>query len=178
MVIVIAVVALAVDLTGSHHKTNNPGVPASALAHTATGTTEPATVPPTTVPPTTVPPPPTPAQYEASCTNSPAYGALSSPNAAQGTCVNYQAQVFQYDSNTGSTEMLVDVTNDGYGFWSNVVELQLPPSAVAQNFIENDVIQFWGITTGTDTYTTKIGGTDTVPVVDVKYATLVTAASS
>jgi hypothetical protein len=164
MVIVIAVVALAVDLTGSHHKTNNPGVPASALAHTATGTTEPATVPPTTVPPTTVPPPPTPAQYEASCTNSPAYGALSSPNAAQGTCVNYQAQV--------------DVTNDGYGFWSNVVELQLPPSAVAQNFIENDVIQFWGITTGTDTYTTKIGGTDTVPVVDVKYATLVTAASS
>ena len=151
----------------------------SSASTTVPRTTVPrTTVPPTTVPPTTVPPAPTAAQYEASCTNSPAYGELSSPNAAQGTCVNYQAQVFQYDSNTGSTEMLVDVTNDGYGLWTNAVELQLAPSVVAQNLIQNDVIRFWGTTSGSVSYATEAGGTNTVPVVDVEDATLVSAASS
>jgi len=131
---------------------------------------------------TTAPPPTTtttsPSQFEASCTNSPAYGALSSPNAQIGVCVTYQAQVFQYDSRTGTTEMLVDVTNDGYGVYTDTVELQLPQSVVSQNFIQNDVIQFWGTTAAADTYQTASGGSNTVPVVDVMYATLITPASS
>jgi hypothetical protein len=133
-----------------------------------------AEVPATT---TTTTPPESPAQYEAACP-SPTYGALSSPNAQQGMCVTYQAQIFQYDSNTGTTTMLVDVSNDGYGDWSDLVQLILPQSVVAQNFIENDVIQFWGPTTTPDTYTTENNGTNTIPAVDVKYATLITAASS
>jgi hypothetical protein len=135
--------------------------------------------PPTT---TTVPPPTTtttsPAQYEAACTNAPTYGALASPNAQTGTCVTFEAQIFQYDTRTGTTEMLVDVTNDGYGLWTDTVELQLPQSVVSQNFIENDVIRFWGTTAAADTYQTASGGSNTVPVVDVKYATLVSTASS
>jgi hypothetical protein len=131
---------------------------------------------------TTAPPPTTtttsPSQYEASCSNSPAYGALTSPNAQEGLCVTYEAQVFQYNSDTGTTEMLVDVTNDGYGLWTDIVELRLPQSVVSQNFIQDDVIRFWGTTAGSDTYQTSIGGTNTVPVVDVTYATLVSAASS
>jgi hypothetical protein len=126
---------------------------------------------------TTTTPPESPGQYEAACT-SPTYGALSSPNAQTGVCVTYQAQVFQYDSNTGANEMLVYVTNDGYGDWSDLVELILPQSVASQNFIENDVIQFWGPTTTPDTYTTENNGTNTIPAVNVKYATLITAASS
>lgn len=83
--------------------------------------------------PTTPPaPPPTTtttmsaAQYQASCTTTMTFGQLSSPNAPQGTCITGQAQVFQFDSNTGPTSMLIDVTNDGCGDWYNVVELQLP----------------------------------------------------
>ena len=104
------------------------------------------------------------------------YGQLVSPNAAQGTCVTSQAQVFQYDSITGTAEMLVDVTNDGYGFWSDIVDLQLPVSAASQNLVQNDIIQFWGTTSGTTTYKTSIGGSNTVPVIDAQYVTLVSAA--
>ena len=86
--------------------------------------------------------------------------------------------MFQYDSRTGTTEMLVDVTNDGYGVYTDTVELQLPQSVVSQNFIQNDVIQFWGTTAAADTYQTASGGSNTVPVVDVMYATLITPASS
>jgi hypothetical protein len=127
---------------------------------------------------TTTVPPESPAQYEAACTNTPVYGQLTSPTAQTGLCVTYQAEVFQYDTNTGPTEMLVDVTNDGYGLWTDVVELLLPQSAVSQNLIQNDVIQFWGTTTTPDTYQTESGGTNTVPAVAVKYVTLVSAASS
>jgi len=122
---------------------------------------------------TTTSPPQTPAQIEATCTASPSYGDLTSPNAQSGVCVTYQAQIFQYDSNTGKNEMLVDVTNDGYGDWSNTVELQIPDSIAAMNFVQNDVIQFWGPTAGSDTYSTSIGGSNTVPVVHVEYATLI-----
>lgn len=150
------------------------------LSKYVAGYTPPTTT--TTVPPTTVPPPTTtttsPGQYEAACTNSPEYGALTSPNAQTGVCVTYEAQVFQYDANTGTTEMLVEVTNDGYGVWQDLVELTLPQSVVSQNFIENDVIRFWGVTTTPDTYTTENNGTNTIPAVNVKYATLVSAASS
>lgn len=127
---------------------------------------------------TTTAPPESPAQYEAACTAAPAYGQLTSPNAQTGLCVTFEAQVFQYDSRTGTTEMLVDVTNDGFGLWTDAVELKLPQSVVSQNFIQNDVLRFWGTTAAADTYQTASGGSNTVPVVDVKYATLVSAAGS
>ncbi|MGH9044105.1 MAG: hypothetical protein ACRDVP_04585 [Acidimicrobiales bacterium] len=120
--------------------------------------------------------PMSPPQYEAMCTASPNYGTLSSPNTLPGACVTYQAQVFQYDANTGANSMLVYVTNDGDGFWSNLVQLLLPPSAAAQNFVENDIIQFWGPTGTPDTYDTSIGGSNTVPSVNVQFANLVSPA--
>jgi len=71
--------------------------------------------------------------------------------------------------------MLVDVTNDNYGFWSDVVELQLPNAAAGQSLVDNDVIQYWGPLSGTDSYTTTLGGTNTVPVIAAKYVTLVSS---
>jgi len=130
----------------------------------------------TTMPPTTTTTQ-SPAQYEAGCTGSPPYGQLTSPNAPSGTCVTYQANVFQYDTNTGKNDMLVYVTNSGYGLWTNIVELKLPSSVAGQGFIQDDVIQFWGPTAGTETYSTNAGGHNTVPVINVAYAKLISQAS-
>ena len=94
----------------------------------------------------------------------------------QGTCVTGQAQIFQFDSNTGPSAMLVEVTNDGYGLWSDNVELLLPNAAAGQSLVQNDVVQFWGTITAPDTYTTQSGGTDTIPAINVEYITLVSSA--
>ena len=117
----------------------------------------------------------TPAQYEAGCTQSPSYGDLTSPNAQPGVCVTYQAQVLQYDQNTGKNEMLVFISNDGSGLWSDEVELKLPDSVAAQGIVQNDVIQFWGTTAGEDTYKTQAGGSATDPVIKVAFATLISS---
>ena len=106
------------------------------------------------------------------------YGQLSSPNVVLGTCVTSQAQIFQFDSITGPSAMLVAVTNDGYGLWSDHVELLLHNAAAGQSLVENDVVQFWGTIASPDTYTTQQGGTDTIPAIKVKYITLISAAGS
>jgi hypothetical protein len=149
----------------------------SAFAQWAAGNIAPASTS-TSPPTTTTVPQESPGQYEAACTAAPPYGALASPTAQTGVCVTYQAQVFQYDANTGTTEMLVYVTNDGDSIWQDLVKLSLPQSVVSQDFIENDVIQFWGATAAPYSYTTEQNGTNTIPAVNVKYATLVSAASS
>lgn len=153
--------------TGSSDTTQPPTSPASGSAATTTPTS-----PPTTAAPTTTT---SPAQYEASCTGSPSYGQLDSPNAPNGQCVTYQAKVFQYDTTTGANVMLVDVTNDGYGLWTDVVQLNIPDSVASENLVENDIIQIWGTTDGSNSYQTRAGGSNTVPVVDVQYATLVSS---
>ncbi len=132
----------------------------------------PATPPPSTTTSTTL----SPAQFEATCTTTMTFGQMSSPDAPQGTCITGQAQVFQFDSNTGPTSMLIDVTNDGYGFWSDAVELELPSAAVGEGIVENDVIEYWGTLSGTDTYQTTAGGTNTVPVIHAAYVDVVSGA--
>ena len=150
---------------------------ATSQQPTSNGTAAPTATVVSTPPPTPEPTPTplTPAQYKAGCTTSMSYGQLSSPNVVQGTCVTGQAQIFQYDSNTGPSMMLVDVTNSGYGYWSDHVELLLPNATVGQSLIENDVVQFWGQITAPDTYTTESGGTDTIPAINVQYVTLVSS---
>ena len=174
VVVVLVLLIVIAAVAGPHKK-------ASASATTTTQFVSPpaSTAPPTAT--TTIPPTTTTtlsqAAYEASCTNQMTYGQLVSPNVTQGICITGQAQIFQYDSVTGSSDMLVDVTNDGYGLWTDIVELQLPATGLPPGLVENDVIQFWGPISGTNSYTTTGGGNNTVPVVDAQDVTLVSAAS-
>lgn len=120
----------------------------------------------------------TQAQYEAQCTASPGYSKLSNKKTANGTCVTYQAEVFQYDVRTGFAVMLAAVTEHSAGHWGNIVDLQLPVSVVSQKFVEGDVIRFWGVTAGTHTYRTVAHTHKTVPVVNVAYASFVQSAQA
>ena len=89
-----------------------------------------------------------------------------------------QAQIFQFDSVTGPTAMLIDVTSDAYGLWTNHVELQLPNASVGKGLTENDIIQYWGPIGAPNSYTNVIGGTSTVPTIDAQYVTVISPAST
>ena len=95
----------------------------------------------------------------------PAYGVIV--KGVYGTCVHSQAQVFQFDSLTGNKAMLVEVTNEGFGIWDNLVYVRLANAAMGAPIIENDIVYMVGRLDGTYTYTTSFLGTNTVPVIDV-----------
>ncbi len=94
------------------------------------------------------------------------------PNALIGETVNYRAEVFQYDSVTSTAAMLVSVTDEDFGFWTDNVLVTLDP-ALGANIDNDDIIDIWGTVTGAQTYETAIGGSNTVPTVDARYMTLV-----
>jgi hypothetical protein len=111
------------------------------------------------------------ASFKAKSTTVPYDQLKKDPDALKGTLVTYKGRVFQYDSRTSTASMIVSVTNKGYGFWSDEMFLVLDP-ALGQNADEDDLIQFWGTITGSFTYDTAIGGSNTLPAVAVQYLTV------
>lgn len=77
--------------------------------------------------------------------------------------MTYRAKVFQYTSRTGLTFMLVEVTRDTFGVWSTLVAVTISPSSLAANVYQTNIIQVSGKVTGSYSYTTAIGGNNTVP---------------
>jgi hypothetical protein len=84
-----------------------------------------------------------------------------------GEIVTYTGQIFQIHEEGGEGGwMLVSVTNDGYGFWSDEVYVSFAGHVQGA---EKDTVTFWGKVTGTKEYETKIGGNNEVPEIEAKY---------
>lgn len=84
-----------------------------------------------------------------------------------GTCVHYQGQVYQFDTNTGKKNLLVDITNAGFGVWENEVWLTLASASLGSSIYENNIVYFVGRLDGTYSFTNTLGGSTTVPAIDV-----------
>jgi hypothetical protein len=112
------------------------------------------------------------AGYKASASSIPYNQLTKDPTSLAGTVVTYQAQVFQYDTNTTTSHFIASVTNDGYGFWTDNIWADVVP-AVAANVCKDTVIQFWGSVVGPYTYTTTSNGQLTIPEIDILYITVV-----
>jgi hypothetical protein len=93
------------------------------------------------------------------------------------TCVRSDAQVFQFDTNTGNTSMLVYITNDGDGDWENLVWVNLANKSLGASIYENDIVYLVGRLDGTYNYDTSTGGNNTVPQIDVTQLRLAPATS-
>lgn len=140
----------------------------------ATGTTTTTTtVPPTT---TTTRPTITPEASEflfKSGATTPSYDELVKNPLGNGQAVYFRGKVFQYDTNTGLTSMLVYVTPGSYDFWNDAVLVELPSADVGNGIDNNDIVDVWGTPAGPYSYSTRAGGTNTVPTLAAKYVTLV-----
>jgi len=124
-----------------------------------------ATLPPATT--TTTKPP---------CTSGQAipYNELArDPASLDGTCVTYRAKVYQYTSRTGLKFMLVDVARDTIGIWDTIVAVTITPTSLAANVYQTYIIYVSGTVIGAYSYTTAIGGTNTVPELAATQMTVV-----
>jgi hypothetical protein len=113
-----------------------------------------------------------PAFYKRQAATIPYNQLVKDPGSLTGRVVTYKGQVFQYDSNTTTSHMIISVTDDGYGYWSDNLWVDVDPAA-AQNVFQKSVIQVWGTVVGAYTYTTTQNGKLTIPEVDVKYVQLI-----
>jgi hypothetical protein len=113
-----------------------------------------------------------PAFYKQQAATIPYNQLVKDPASLAGRIVTYRGQVFQYDSNTTTSHMIISVTDSGYGFWSDNIWVDVDPAA-AQNVFQKNIIQVWGTVVGPYTYTTTQNGSLTIPEVDVKYVQLI-----
>lgn len=106
------------------------------------------------------------ANYKASAKSIP-YGQLSKDaDRYSGDKVTYTGQVFQIQESGGYGYMLLSVTDEGYGFWTDEVWVNFDRST---NFVEDDIVTIWGTVVGNKSYETQIGGERFVPEIDAKY---------
>ncbi len=90
---------------------------------------------------------------------------LKNPESYAGIIVTYAGQILQIFEGEGV--MLVNVTNAGYGFWSDVVWVNYIPGQVLG--AADDIVTFWGRVVGGRSYETQAGGENYVPEINARY---------
>jgi hypothetical protein len=107
------------------------------------------------------------AEYEATATTIPYADLLKDSGPYVGRVVSFRGQVLQIqqDGNNGGI-MLLSVTDDGYGVWTDNVWVDYDHSTPAN---ENDIITVYGTVTGTKSYDTQAGGSTYVPEMHARY---------
>lgn len=106
------------------------------------------------------------AQFKAS-TQSISYAQLikdSSPYV--GNHVVFHGQVLQIQQSGSDGNLLLSVTDDGSGFWTDNVWVDYHQAIQA---VQGDLITVYGTVSGTKSYDTQIGGTTYVPQMNAKY---------
>jgi hypothetical protein len=101
---------------------------------------------------------------------SPPYGELVK-GGLQGQTVTYRVKVFQFDTSTGPNKFLGYVTPGSYDIWTDVAAFNLSDPAIANGVVNDNIVRVWGTVGAPLNYSTRIGGSNTVPSVDVKYLT-------
>ncbi|GMU79755.1 MAG: hypothetical protein AMXMBFR46_25450 [Acidimicrobiia bacterium] len=113
--------------------------------------------------------------YKASAREVPPDELKKDPAGLRGTRAYARGEVFQYDARTGLSAMLVyvNVVNPGrYEFWTDPVLVRLESPTLGSGIDEDDIVELWGEIQGAYSYSTAIGGTNTVPEIRVRYMNL------
>lgn len=91
---------------------------------------------------------------------------IKNPDAYKGEKVVYTGQVLQIQEYGGLGFMLLSVTDEGYGFWTDNIWVDFEEHT---EVAEEDIITVYGKITGSEEYETQIGGSTYVPKMRAKY---------
>lgn len=88
------------------------------------------------------------------------------PERHAGERVKYTGQIFQIQEDYGSSVILLSVTDEGYGFWTDNIWVDYDGTIKGA---EDDIITVYGTIEGSKSYDTQIGGETYVPQMTAKY---------
>ena len=91
---------------------------------------------------------------------------IKDPLDFKGEAVTYTGQIFQIQEFAGESIILLSVTDEGYGFWTDNIWVDY---AGEIDSAEEDNITVYGKITGSKEYETQIGGSTYVPRMTARY---------
>ncbi|GAC1343167.1 MAG: hypothetical protein NVSMB29_15620 [Candidatus Dormibacteria bacterium] len=97
---------------------------------------------------------------------------VKDPAALAGRVVTSLAHVFQYDTATTTGNLILSVTDGGYGYWTDNAWVDIDPK-IAQSVCKGTILRFWGDVVGPYTYKTTMNGSITIPEIKIRYLTVV-----
>jgi hypothetical protein len=155
----------SVNVTVSHLKATHPGYSMSFVLSVSMDRYNPPSTT-TTAPPVTTTTLDAEDAFKATCQVLPFGQLVKNP---AGTPVTYPAEVFQFDTVTGSNRLLAYVGSIN-GQWVDLAALYFPDPSMASQIVEGDVLQIWGVVSQHSwTYYNVNGGASTVPQITVRY---------
>ncbi len=108
-------------------------------------------------------------QYTASCKVYNYNDILRNPSSYVGEKAKFVGKVLQVQKNGNTFDMLVNVTDNGYGLYSDTIYVHFVKRPQDNGIIEDDIITIYGELNSTKTYTTVLGAEKTVPAVNAAY---------
>ena len=91
---------------------------------------------------------------------------MKNPDRFAGTIVKGRGKIYQITESGWTTEGGLNVRNVGYGYWDDNVRFTMTKLT---DFVQDDVVSFYGTIDGSYTYETTAGWNLTVPMVKVAF---------
>lgn len=109
----------------------------------------------------------TPDVYKAVSPAGPDFAHLNkSPDTYAGTRCMYKGQIVQIMEGVGETNIRMNITPMGYGYWTDTIYVVLAGKTPA---VEEDIVIVYGTIRGSYTYTSTANYKITLPCIDAKY---------
>lgn len=96
------------------------------------------------------------------------------PDNYKGQNLVFKGEVIQCEQSYGTSYYArVNVTVDEYGFYSDTIYVTFEIPEGEDKILEEDIVKFYGVCQGSETYTSIFGETITIPSLDAAYVELV-----
>jgi hypothetical protein len=106
------------------------------------------------------------ADFKASCTPIPYNQLAKNPSKYEGDRVVFQGQIAEAQEDYGVGIMRLNVTDEGYGLWTDDVWVDYEGEIESA---QDDIVTVYGTITGEKSYDTEIGGSRSIPQVEMRY---------
>lgn len=102
-----------------------------------------------------------------------AYAELArNPDSYKGQYVSFRGQIIQVQESGSDLICRINVTKGNYGLWNDTVLISYIYTDGESKFLNDDIVQLYGLYNGTYTYESVLGSNITVPQIQVKYMEL------
>ena len=91
----------------------------------------------------------------------------------KGKYAKFTGEVIQVQSNSGYTNLRIDVTKNEYGYYTDTIFVKYVPFKDATRILEDDIVTVYGTLNGLYTYTSILNSEVTLPYVNSRYIEIV-----